>query len=538
MTRVLSPSTAARAVLTAFAVAFTLGWLPGRIASAAPQAGVAAAVRGTVTLDREAAIGVDVESGAKIHLGDRISTGADSGLQVLLLDETVFTLGPQSAMVIDKFIYDPGTREGKLDAELVRGAFRMISGRISKKDPESVRVRLPAGTIGIRGTIVDSEVDAATGRSLVVLQGPGEGNRAGVPVGSISVENAGVSRDVLRSGWGVEIAERGAPPSEPFLVPIDVLERLGLDARPTTQPRRAGRRGARPAGAGPDRAPARGAERRDGSRREGRGTRPGAGGPPLPPPPGELDTDTRDDLEWDEREETRDGDEGRLPPPPDGGRLLPPPPDGDLLDPAIASGDTLDLGDDGGLVGGELSAELGDLDALNHDQAQSMLNDPSMLQTIEAVTTVAQLDELAQSLSGELIYAPEEPLDFVSGNGFVDFGITFDLTARTVRADLFVVAPRLGVGGAEASTIQPDLPFDAGLVVNGIQLATFRLLFPVMDGVGECAQNCPGDVFVKLENEPGVLAANAVVRVEVRSPSGTIVETTEPTELPVIPFLQ
>lgn len=77
------------------------------------QAGVAAAVRGNVTLvaaiapQPERVVGQALGSGDKIFLGDNIETGPNSGMQIMLLDETIFTIGPSAGMVIDTFVYDP-----------------------------------------------------------------------------------------------------------------------------------------------------------------------------------------------------------------------------------------------------------------------------------------------------------------------------------------------------------------------------------------------------------------------------------------------
>jgi hypothetical protein len=77
------------------------------------QAGVASAVRGDVRLVAlasqpavaGASVGRVVSSGDRIFLGDKIETGPQAGLQIMLLDETIFTIGPNAAMVIDKFVY-------------------------------------------------------------------------------------------------------------------------------------------------------------------------------------------------------------------------------------------------------------------------------------------------------------------------------------------------------------------------------------------------------------------------------------------------
>jgi hypothetical protein len=201
-------------------------------AEASTQVGVAAAVRGSVRVVRGSAIGSVIQSGAKLFLGDEIATGPSAGLQILLLDETVFTLGPDSRMKIDAFVYDPASSDGKLDARLVRGASRFVSGRVARKHPRSMNVELPAGTIGIRGTIVYAKVDAEQGTSTVVLAGPGEGNTTGAAAGAIEVSNAGVAREVVRSGWGVEVPGFGQPPSEAFPVPADFYDGLRFDAVP------------------------------------------------------------------------------------------------------------------------------------------------------------------------------------------------------------------------------------------------------------------------------------------------------------------
>ena len=114
------------------------------------QAGVAGAVRGDVRLVAlasqpavaGASVGRVVSSGDRIFLGDKIETGPQAGLQIMLLDETIFTIGPNAAMVIDKFVYDPSTEGGEVTASIVKGAFRFVSGRIAKRNPSDMNLRV------------------------------------------------------------------------------------------------------------------------------------------------------------------------------------------------------------------------------------------------------------------------------------------------------------------------------------------------------------------------------------------------------------
>ncbi|MET4734404.1 hypothetical protein ABIE64_003140 [Thalassospira sp. MBR-102] len=118
------------------------------------MAGVSAAVTGEVLLAQSVGeVGVLVESGMPVYLGDRITTSAHSGMQILLLDETVFTIGPNSDLAIDEFVYDPVTGDGRIVADMARGVVRFVTGKIPLKNPSSMDVNLPVGSIGIRGTI-------------------------------------------------------------------------------------------------------------------------------------------------------------------------------------------------------------------------------------------------------------------------------------------------------------------------------------------------------------------------------------------------
>ncbi|MEM8758794.1 MAG: hypothetical protein AAGE83_00515, partial [Pseudomonadota bacterium] len=93
-----------------------------------PQAGVAAAVVSPVELRRPAVSSpLDVQSGNEIFLEDRIVTGEGSRMQVLLLDETTLTIGPNSDLVIDRFVYDPETGSGEIAAEMATGFLRYLS---------------------------------------------------------------------------------------------------------------------------------------------------------------------------------------------------------------------------------------------------------------------------------------------------------------------------------------------------------------------------------------------------------------------------
>ena len=161
----------------------------GQVWAQEPQKiGVAAAVTGFVQTGA-GKTHKTIKSGMDLFLNDRIRTGKNGSLQILLLDETVFTLGPGSDMVLDEFVYDPATDKGQVSAKMAKGIFRFITGKVARKDPSKMKVKVNAGTIGVRGTIVAGKTGPEG--STVILAGPGAKNNAGERPGAISVNGEG-----------------------------------------------------------------------------------------------------------------------------------------------------------------------------------------------------------------------------------------------------------------------------------------------------------------------------------------------------------
>ncbi|MFH1208798.1 MAG: FecR domain-containing protein [Candidatus Omnitrophota bacterium] len=195
--------------------------------------GVVAAIQGKVEVMTPGAAGRVVQSGEEIFIGDEVKTDAAGHLQILLLDETVFTIGPNSAITIDKFIYEPGTHVGKVEASITKGVFRYVSGKIAANKPENVSIKLPTATIGIRGTIVAGEVSAT--RSMAMLLGPGSKNETGATIGSFVMSgtggNSGQQEHVNRTGFGVSVDQAGGL-SGVFMVPEVQVQHLGESLLP------------------------------------------------------------------------------------------------------------------------------------------------------------------------------------------------------------------------------------------------------------------------------------------------------------------
>jgi len=129
------------AVLAAFGTSYP---------AAAEQVGVAAAVEPDAISSLSGAPNKQLNMGKSIFYNERINTTTSGLVQVLLVDGSTFTVGPNSNLVIDRFVYDPRKKSGEMVATFSKGTLRFIGGKLSK-NADGVKVNIPSGSLAIRG---------------------------------------------------------------------------------------------------------------------------------------------------------------------------------------------------------------------------------------------------------------------------------------------------------------------------------------------------------------------------------------------------
>jgi hypothetical protein len=138
----------------------------GALAQGTPKIGVASAVKNRV----DGTIGGNsrpLAAGNDVFTRQVVRTGDDSAAQLLFLDETSLSIGPQSEVTLDRFVYDPNRGTGNVVVNATRGALRFVSG---SQQPSSYQIRTPVATIGVRGTIFDLYLRKLTnGKTILVL---------------------------------------------------------------------------------------------------------------------------------------------------------------------------------------------------------------------------------------------------------------------------------------------------------------------------------------------------------------------------------
>lgn len=142
--------------------------------------------------------------GQSIAHRERIQTTSAGSVELLFLDKTAMTVGPNSDLSIDEYVYDPSTNTGKLAASLTRGVMRFVGGQISHAG--NARISTPTAVVGIRGGIGIFNPNS-------VYIGYGEG-----------VLTSGSSRITLGAGDYVQTFGGDRPPSTPGSPPPGYLQ--------------------------------------------------------------------------------------------------------------------------------------------------------------------------------------------------------------------------------------------------------------------------------------------------------------------------
>lgn len=117
---------------------------------AAETSATVVASRGTVTAvagGEERAVG----QGDVIFVADQVVTGERSFAVLQFVDGAKVTVRPNSALVIEEYVYNGGDQDAAT-LSLVEGGLRVITGAMAKTHPENYKVKTPVALMGVRGT--------------------------------------------------------------------------------------------------------------------------------------------------------------------------------------------------------------------------------------------------------------------------------------------------------------------------------------------------------------------------------------------------
>ncbi len=127
---------------------------------------------GTVTVLRADGTTAQLSTGDPVFQNDVVSTAEGSGVGIVFIDDTIFTMTENARFVLNELIYDPTSTDNSLVVDIVQGTFAFVTGHVAGTG--GMTVETPVATMGVRGTTILGDVAVDTGASDFYLQSEGD----------------------------------------------------------------------------------------------------------------------------------------------------------------------------------------------------------------------------------------------------------------------------------------------------------------------------------------------------------------------------
>ncbi|MEM7190512.1 MAG: FecR domain-containing protein [Pseudomonadota bacterium] len=129
------------------------------IAFAGDRIGQVKVASGDVTIQRDGGE-IMAKAGEPLFEKDTIVTGENSAVGMTFTDNSRMSLGPESTLSLESYIYSRPGRPNSFDARLQSGSLTAASGKIAKSRPLAMRVLMPTTVLGVKGTVLAARVAA------------------------------------------------------------------------------------------------------------------------------------------------------------------------------------------------------------------------------------------------------------------------------------------------------------------------------------------------------------------------------------------
>ena len=103
-----------------------------------------------------------------VFMGDRVKTGPRGEAQLLFSDETRLVVGPESSLLVERYLLKGDNTVSNFTVNALRGSFRFITGDSPKN---AYAIKTPTATIGVRGTQFDLAIGANGETHFVLFDG-------------------------------------------------------------------------------------------------------------------------------------------------------------------------------------------------------------------------------------------------------------------------------------------------------------------------------------------------------------------------------
>jgi hypothetical protein len=189
-------------------------------AGAAEISGTVVAVKGDVHCRRQGFAAVrTVRIGDAVQVADLLETGKTGKMQLLLSDETLITIMPESALRISQYSFDRDVNRMSLVASLKQGRARFVLYK-ERKGGASLKIETDQALI-------------QTSRADIVVAASGQQTEIFTIAGSAGIRNSSnLVVGNVRVGENMSVVVHAAkPPTSPSVIPMQQRRRFIKDAR-------------------------------------------------------------------------------------------------------------------------------------------------------------------------------------------------------------------------------------------------------------------------------------------------------------------
>ena len=131
---------------------------PFALGAPADPIGIVTSMAGKVTITRGGET-LRGKTNLKLFAGDAIQTGSNGKVGLILEDDTAISLGQNSRLALEKYLFHPSDKEFSFITRVFQGTVSILCGAIARLAPHQVRIETPYATVGVRGTHVLIRVD-------------------------------------------------------------------------------------------------------------------------------------------------------------------------------------------------------------------------------------------------------------------------------------------------------------------------------------------------------------------------------------------
>jgi len=147
----------------------------------------------------------------KLYQKDRLITPVGSRLLIKLKDKTTVSLAENTVFELSRYTF--GKEKSDVSFNMIKGAFRTLTGAIGKQENPQFEIRTPVATIGVRGTDFWGGFIFSEALDVTMVSGKG-----------VYVTNSHGTVEIKEPGQGTTV-QRGQTPSTVKAWPQEKLDK-------------------------------------------------------------------------------------------------------------------------------------------------------------------------------------------------------------------------------------------------------------------------------------------------------------------------